>query len=80
MKPHSLSYPTVPSYKDRGLRSVKSKGGITARKNLGENKFTGNLQVKYPRGSHAVDDFSDESGPEDEVVVSIDSPSRLSFR
>ncbi|KAF5449949.1 hypothetical protein F2P56_030342 [Juglans regia] len=77
---HSLSYPTVPSYKDRHLRSVKSKGGITARKNLGENKFTGNLQVKYPRGSHAVDDFSDESGPEDEVVVSIDSPSRLSFR
>ncbi|KAG2707630.1 hypothetical protein I3760_05G156300 [Carya illinoinensis] len=77
---HSLSYPTVPSYKDRRLLSVKSKGGITARKNLGENKFTGNRQVKYPRGSHPVDDSSDESGPEDEVVVSIDSPSRLSFR
>lgn len=81
---HSFSYPTVPSYIDRHLLSFKSKGFITAGKKLGEKKSTfnltpTNLQVKDPRGSPAVDDSSDESGPEDEVVVSIDSPSRLSF-
>lgn len=30
--------------------------------------------------SHAMNDSSDESGAEDELIVQIDSPSRLSFR
>lgn len=48
-------------------------------------KYTGNFtltqeQNKDPRESHVVDGSSDESGAEDEHVVRIDSPSRLSFR
>uniref|UniRef100_A0A2N9EHP1 Cyclic nucleotide-binding domain-containing protein n=1 Tax=Fagus sylvatica TaxID=28930 RepID=A0A2N9EHP1_FAGSY len=82
---HSQSYPTVPSYQGQRLLSVKSERAATVRKNLEVRKLTGNisptqLQSKDPRESHAVDDSSDESGAEDEVIIRIDSPSRLSFR
>ena len=55
------------------------------RKNLEVRKTTGNitptlLQINYPRESRVVDDPSDESGAEDEIIVRIDSPSTLSFR
>lgn len=55
------------------------------RKNLEVRKTTGNitptlLQIKYPRESRVVDGPSDESEVEDEIIVRIDSPSRLSFR
>jgi hypothetical protein len=48
-------------------------------------KFAGNFtptqeQSRDPRVSHVVDGSSDESGAEDEHIVRIDSPSRLSFR
>ncbi|XP_059445682.1 sodium/hydrogen exchanger 8 isoform X1 [Corylus avellana] len=82
---HCLSYPTVPSYPGHRLVSVKSEGAATVRRNLGMSKYTGNFtpaqeQSKDPRESHVVDGSSDESGAEDEHVVRIDSPSRLSFR
>ena len=82
---HSQSYPTVPSYQGQRLLSVKSERTATVRKNLEVRKLTGNisptqLQSRDPRKNHAVDDSSDESGAEDEVIIRIDSPSRLSFR
>ncbi|XP_062172474.1 sodium/hydrogen exchanger 8 [Alnus glutinosa] len=80
-----LSYPTGPSHPGPRLVSVKSEGAATVRRNLGVRKFTGNFtptqeQSKDPRESHVVDCSSDESGAEDEHIVRIDSPSRLSFR
>lgn len=86
MKPsHILSSATVTSYHGQRLVSVQSEGSATMRKNLEVRKTTGNitptlLQIKYPRESRVVDDPSDESGAEDEIIVRIDSPSRLSFR
>ncbi|KAB1216544.1 Sodium/hydrogen exchanger 7 [Morella rubra] len=82
---HSRSYPTVPSYQGHRLVSVKSEGSSTLRKNPGARKLTGSLapgqlQSKTPIQSHGADDSSDDSGPEDEHIVRIDSPSRLSFR
>ncbi|KAK4597004.1 hypothetical protein RGQ29_014858 [Quercus rubra] len=86
MKPsHILSSATVTSYHGQRLVSVQSEGSATMRKNLEVRKTAGNitptlLQIKYPRESRVVDDPSDESGAEDEIIVRIDSPSRLSFR
>ncbi|KAK7848722.1 sodium/hydrogen exchanger 7 [Quercus suber] len=86
MKPSRiLSSPTVTLYHGQRLVSVQSEGSATMRKNLEVRKTTGNitptqLQINYPRESRVVDDPSDESGAEDEIIVRIDSPSRLSFR
>ncbi|KAL4638076.1 hypothetical protein ACB092_03G124200 [Castanea dentata] len=86
MKPsHILSSPTITSYNGQRLVSAQSEGSATMRKNLEVRKTTGNItptlqQIKYPRGSRVVDDPSDESEAEDEIIVRIDSPSRLSFR
>ena len=82
---HSVSYPTIPSYQGRPLVSVRSEGSATVRKNLEGRNFTGEinsapLQSTAPKESRALEDSSDESGAEDEVIVRIDSPSRLSFR
>ncbi|XP_030959880.1 sodium/hydrogen exchanger 7 isoform X3 [Quercus lobata] len=82
---HIQSSPTVTSYHGQHLVSVQSEGSATMRKNLEVRKTTGNitptlLQINYPRESRVVDDPSDESGAEDEIIVRIDSPSRLSFR
>ncbi|ONI31919.1 hypothetical protein PRUPE_1G339200 [Prunus persica] len=87
--PHNVSYPSVPSYHGRPLVSVRSEGATTVRKNLEVRKFTGQMsppepgeRSRDPHKSHAVveDYSSDESGGEDDVIVRIDSPSRLSFR
>ncbi|KAL4638073.1 hypothetical protein ACB092_03G124000 [Castanea dentata] len=80
-----MSSPTVTSYHGQRLVSVQSEGSATMRKNLEVRKTTRNitptqLQIKYPRESCVVDDPSDESGAEDEIIVRIDSPSGLSFR
>ncbi|XP_008220964.1 PREDICTED: sodium/hydrogen exchanger 8 isoform X1 [Prunus mume] len=87
--PHNVSYPSVPSYHGRPLVSVRSEGATTVRKNLEVRKFTGQMsppepgeQSRDPQKSRVVveDYSSDESGGEDDVIVRIDSPSRLSFR
>ncbi|KAL8520747.1 hypothetical protein ACS0TY_011334 [Phlomoides rotata] len=83
---HSLSYPTVPSvHTRRPIVSVKSEGSTTLRKKLDmqENKRQGNVPQlnDLQRETHATrDESSDDSGCEDEHIVRIDSPSRLSFR
>ncbi|CAN6549729.1 unnamed protein product [Malus baccata var. baccata] len=81
---HNVSYPTVPSYHGRPLVSVRSEGATTVRKNLEVRKFRGptnppGQQSTDPYKSHVVEDSSDESGGEDDVIVRIDSPSTLSF-
>ncbi|KAF4369495.1 hypothetical protein G4B88_016435 [Cannabis sativa] len=80
---HSISYPTIPSHQDRPLVSVRSEG--TVRNNLEGRNLTGETTLAPPRISTApkdshAEDSSDESGAEDEFIVRIDSPSRLSFR
>ncbi|XP_059649760.1 sodium/hydrogen exchanger 7 isoform X2 [Cornus florida] len=82
---HSLSYPEVPSNHVRPLVSVRSEGPTMTRKNLEVKELAGqNLmhqtQSSRTKESHVMDDSSDESGVEDELVVRIDSLSRLSFR
>ncbi|XP_022891851.1 sodium/hydrogen exchanger 7-like [Olea europaea var. sylvestris] len=80
---HSLSYPRVPSNGARRLVSVRSEGSSTLRKkhDVQESKQENTAQDLQLQESHARDDSSDdESGAEDEHIVRIDSPSRLSFR
>ncbi|KAK9277152.1 hypothetical protein L1049_006691 [Liquidambar formosana] len=84
---HSLSYPEVPLHHGRPLVSIKSEGATNmsksqVRKSTGQN-HTPPLQSTSTRDSHVSrvkEDSSEDSGAEDEVIVSIDSPSRLSFR
>ena len=81
---HIMSYPSVPSHHRRPLVSVRSEGATAVRKNLEVRKFTGQTnppgqQSTDPNKSHVVEDSSDESGGEDDVIVRIDSPSTLSF-
>ncbi|GMN71676.1 hypothetical protein TIFTF001_051867 [Ficus carica] len=78
---HSVSYPTIPTHHGRPLVSVRSEGSASVRKKLEGRKFTGEitrtpLQSTVSKESHVLEDSSDE----DEVIVRIDSPSRLSFR
>nr|ACN66494.1 salt overly sensitive 1B [Chenopodium quinoa] len=80
---HVRSYPQVPiGQKQRPLTSVKSEGSNTVRKRLGEDVMREELlpQTHSRHPSRVVDDSSSESGGEDEVIVRIDSPSKLSFR
>lgn len=82
---HTVSYPNIPSHDDRILVSVRSEGAATVRKNLEVRKFAGKTSPPghSSRDSKASrvrdDDSSDESGGEDDVIIRIDSPSRLSF-
>ncbi|KAL5762963.1 hypothetical protein ACOSP7_019227 [Xanthoceras sorbifolium] len=81
----SLSYPRVASHHGYPLTSVRSEGDATVRKKLEARKSVGqipssSLQIAGANERHAVEDSSDESGGEDETLVRIDSPSRLSFR
>lgn len=72
---HSVSYPRVPSNHGGPLVSVRSEGNTNLRKGVEDRKFGG--QNGAPSTStKGCDDSSDE----DEVIVRIDSPSRLSFR
>ncbi|XP_056696417.1 sodium/hydrogen exchanger 7 isoform X2 [Spinacia oleracea] len=80
---HFRSYHQVPvSQEPRGLTSVKSEGSNTVRKRLGEDVMREEVlppsHSRHP--SRARDDSSSESGDEDEILVRIDSPSKLSFR
>lgn len=80
---HSLSYPRVPSAHQRPMVSVKSEGSTTLRRKLDmqEESNLSRLEKSHLNGSQARrDDSSDDSGGEDEHIVRIDSPSRLSFR
>ncbi|PON79235.1 Cation/H+ exchanger, CPA1 family [Parasponia andersonii] len=81
---HSVSYPMMPSDQDRPLVSVRSDGSATV-KNLEGRNFTGeiiskSLQSTASKENPVPEDSSDDSGAEDEFIVRIDSPSRLSFR
>nr|BAX01505.1 salt overly sensitive [Bassia scoparia] len=82
---HSVSYPKVPSRAadTRPLLSVKSEGSTAVRKKHEEDVIRQELlppahSSRHP--SRAQEESSDESDAEEEVVVRIDSPSRLSFR
>lgn len=80
---HSLSLLHAASTPGRRLVAVKSEGSTLVRTNL-DRKLTGNipappLENKSINPSPGVDDSSDESGAEDEHIIRIDSPSRLSF-
>ncbi|XP_027344134.1 sodium/hydrogen exchanger 8 isoform X2 [Abrus precatorius] len=85
MRPHSLSYPTIASHEGRQLVSVKSEGAATAKKDHEVREFTRNVtnlpsQSTERREHHHGDDSSDDSAVEEDIIVRIDSPSRLSFR
>ncbi|XP_042481679.1 sodium/hydrogen exchanger 8-like isoform X2 [Macadamia integrifolia] len=87
MKPsHSISYPRVPStgVLSRRLVSARSEGATTVSKSLKAKEFrVPNPSTQIPsrrtRKGHSVDDSSDESGGDDDIIVRIDSPSGLSF-
>lgn len=75
----SRSYPRVPVARQT-LTSVRSEGSTTIRKGL-EEPIAG---IEAPSHSRKPSNFQessdDDSGPDEDVVVRIDSPSRLSFR
>ncbi|CAL9156132.1 sodium/hydrogen exchanger 8-like [Musa acuminata AAA Group] len=81
---HSLSYPRVPSRTTdaRSLVSVQSEGSSLqsrlAPRRSGKSGSIAPLPIRDRNVRHAEDNSSDESGGE-EVIVRIDSPSRLSF-
>nr|BAE95196.1 putative Na+/H+ antiporter [Suaeda japonica] len=82
---HVRSYPQVPfsDQEQRSLTSVKSEGSTAVRKRLAEEGIKQELlppahSSRHP--SHARDDSSSESGGDEDVIVRIDSPSKLSFR
>lgn len=84
---HSFSYPAVPSSLGKVLVSVRSEGSTTVRNHNREFKKVTEQNPETPlRSSNTQkspvidDDSSNESGAEDELIVRIDSPSRLSFR
>ncbi|KAJ4960786.1 hypothetical protein NE237_020696 [Protea cynaroides] len=82
---HSHSYPRVPSMGVRGRRlvSARSEGAATVSGGFKTKELTGpNPSTQIPsrtKESQLVDYSSDESGCDDEIIVKIDSPSRLSF-
>ncbi|KAK4400149.1 Sodium/hydrogen exchanger 7 [Sesamum angolense] len=82
----SLSYPRVPSGHAPAMVSVKSEGSTTLRKKLHmhESEPESNLmqheELHLNESRATRDESSDDSGCEDEHIVRIDSPSRLSFR
>ncbi|XP_058108443.1 sodium/hydrogen exchanger 8-like isoform X1 [Magnolia sinica] len=82
---HSLSYPRISSTTTyiHPLVSFQS-AGATMNNSLRPREFPEPKPIPPSRSSRKEgcirDDSSDESSPEDELIVSIDSPSRLSFR
>ncbi|KAK9749820.1 hypothetical protein RND81_02G152900 [Saponaria officinalis] len=79
---HSQSYPRFPVGQKRTLTSVRSEGSTTAKDRL-DDKLA---RIEDPRPTHSGqpsrvrDESSDDSGDEEGIIVSIDSPSGLSFR
>lgn len=82
---HSQSFPRVLSNPTQGLVSVRSEGSSTMRKKFEvqqrrRSDLLPQLEDLDQKKSPERADSSDESGGEDEHIVRIDSPSRLSFR
>ncbi|KAK4484112.1 hypothetical protein RD792_011332 [Penstemon davidsonii] len=79
---HSKSCPKIHSIHPhpRPMVSVKSEGSTTLRKNLDmqENKQENNGSL-LAESNATRNESSDDSGCEDEHIIRIDSPSRLSF-
>ncbi|KAL3830717.1 hypothetical protein ACJIZ3_019519 [Penstemon smallii] len=77
---HSRSCPRIHSIHPRSMVSVKSEGSTTLRKKLDmqENKQENNGSLLYETNATRIES-SDDSGCEDEHIIRIDSPSRLSF-
>nr|XP_027097449.1 sodium/hydrogen exchanger 8-like isoform X2 [Coffea arabica] len=81
LKPsYSHSYPRVPSNYVRPLFSARSEGSSTIGKKLAVSERDPHVEDSNSKEKQGRDDLSDESGAEDELIVSIDSPSRLSFQ
>ncbi|XP_021598719.1 sodium/hydrogen exchanger 8 isoform X3 [Manihot esculenta] len=81
---HSMPFSRTASLQGRPVVSVRSEGSTTLSKNLQVRRFSRYVLAPPPKRtdaneSHALDDSSDESGDEDNHVIRIDSPSRLSF-
>ncbi|XP_047330255.1 sodium/hydrogen exchanger 8 [Impatiens glandulifera] len=77
---HSHSYPMVSSNEEQTIVSVKSEGSSTVRRNLEVRKMKRPSPAPGQQSSiRKKDSSSDDSGPEDELIIMIDSPSRLSF-
>lgn len=79
-----MPFSRTASLQGRPVVSVRSEGSTTLSKNLQVRRFSRYVLAPPPKRtdaneSHALDDFSDESGDEDNHVIRIDSPSRLSF-
>ena len=80
----SMSFLRIASVRNRQQVPIPLEGAACARMGLEVRNLTGQtpapqLHGAGPNGTHTIDDYSDESDAEDEFVVRIDSPSRLSF-
>ncbi|GAB2226023.1 hypothetical protein Droror1_Dr00021806 [Drosera rotundifolia] len=77
---HSQSYPNVRPGPTRPLLSVRSEG--SRRRRVQEDLAVPEAAPSTPIRTRRLTpgDSSDESGGEDDVIVRIDSPSRLSFQ
>ncbi|KAG6757580.1 hypothetical protein POTOM_037898 [Populus tomentosa] len=81
---HSMSVLRKASFRNRQQVSVLSEGATYARRNLEARNLIGKTHARQlhsagTKENHTIDNNSDESDTEDEIVVRIDSPSRLSF-
>ncbi|XP_074309066.1 sodium/hydrogen exchanger 7 isoform X2 [Silene latifolia] len=79
---HSQSYPRFTVGHQRPLISVRSEGSTTARKGLEDQLARTEAPPLTHNGqpSRARDEYSDDSGDEEEIIVRVDSPSGLSFQ
>nr|AVA17714.1 SOS1-like protein 1B [Populus nigra] len=81
---HSMSVLRMASFRNRQQVPVPSEGATSARMTLEVRNLIGKtpapqLHSAGTNETHTMDNYSDESDAEDEIVVRIDSPSRLSF-
>lgn len=77
---HSRSFPRVSSSFGRSLPSVKSESASTIRRKFEIQEKKAPPQDSSSKDKQMKDESSDESGAEEEHIIRIDSPSRLSFR
>ncbi|XP_011021707.1 PREDICTED: sodium/hydrogen exchanger 8-like isoform X2 [Populus euphratica] len=81
---HSMSVLRMASFRNRQQVPVPSEGDTDTRMSLEVRDLIGKtpapqLHSAGTNETHTIDNYSDESDAEDEIVVRIDSPSRLSF-
>nr|AQN76653.1 Na+/H+ antiporter [Populus pruinosa]AQN76654.1 Na+/H+ antiporter [Populus pruinosa]AQN76655.1 Na+/H+ antiporter [Populus pruinosa]AQN76656.1 Na+/H+ antiporter [Populus pruinosa]AQN76662.1 Na+/H+ antiporter [Populus pruinosa] len=81
---HSMSVLRMASFRNRQQVPVPSEGDTDTRmslevRDLIEKTPAPQLHSAGTNETHTIDNYSDESDAEDEIVVRIDSPSRLSF-